>query len=370
MMTPMSRRRVLLHVGTPKSGTSYLQDRLARNRERLEADGLDYVATRSGDHFEAALDVLGTRWAGAEEQARGQWDELVATARTSRGDVLVSHEILAGAGPEVVERVRGSFPDHEVHVVLTARDLGRQIPAEWQERVKHRGRKDYASYLRTLQRNYGDKPTPFWRVQHLPRILATWGHDLPPERVHLVTVPPADAPRDLLWRRFSDVLGLADPASYAASDRTNASLGGVEVTALRLINLATKERELPRDPYVRWVREGLVKEVLAARSTSPPATVPPTARARVDAVVEEWLADLRQTCTHVVGDLEDLRPVWPDESTTPWSDPDSADPQLVAQRVAEAAAWLAEQAERPHEVPAPALPVPPRMTRLARRWLG
>lgn len=369
----MSQRRVVLHVGTPKSGTSYLQDRLHRNRERLEADGLDYVATRTGDHFEAALDVLGTRWGGAEKAARGQWDALVATARTSRGDVLVSHEILAGAVPDAVARVRASFPDHEVHVVLTARDLGRQVPAEWQERVKHRGRRDYASFLRTLERNYAvAEPTPFWRVQHLPRVLATWGAGLPAERVHLVTVPPPGAPHDLLWHRFAEVLGLSDPTAYAGSDRTNASLGGVEVTALRLINIAAQHRELPRDPYVRWVREGLVKEVLAARSTSPPATVPPAARDRVDRVVEEWLVALRAAEVQVVGDLEDLRPVWPDESTTPWSDPDTADPVLVAQRVAEAAAWLAEQAARPEPEPDAGipLPVPPTVTRLARRWRG
>ena len=57
----MSQRRVYLHVGTPKSGTSYLQDKLALNRDELERQGLDYVRTRTGDHFEAALDLIGER---------------------------------------------------------------------------------------------------------------------------------------------------------------------------------------------------------------------------------------------------------------------------------------------------------------------
>ena len=69
--------------------------------------------------------------------------------------MVVSHEILAGAGPESVARAMASFPDHEVHVVLTARDLGRQIPAEWQERVKHRGGRDFAAFLKALQRSTG-----------------------------------------------------------------------------------------------------------------------------------------------------------------------------------------------------------------------
>ena len=70
-----------------------------------------------------------------------------------------------------------SFPDREVHVVLTARDLGRQIPAEWQEQIKHRGGRDYAAFIRALHRNYPrtDWTMWFWRVQHLPRILSRWG---------------------------------------------------------------------------------------------------------------------------------------------------------------------------------------------------
>ena len=70
---------------------------------------------------------------------------------------------------------------HEVHVVVTARDLGRQIPAEWQERVKHRGGRDYMTFLKALMRSYRAKDNSlwFWKVQHLPRILSTWGADLP-----------------------------------------------------------------------------------------------------------------------------------------------------------------------------------------------
>ena len=167
-MTPPAR--VYLHVGTPKSGTSYLQDKLALNRDALERQGLDYVRTRKGDHFEPALDLIGEKWAGEEKNVRGQWDALVNEARRSRRHVLISHEILAAAGPESVARAMASFPEHEVHVVVTARDLGRQIPAEWQERVKHRGGRDYAAFLKALQRNYTrtDWTVWFWRVQHLP----------------------------------------------------------------------------------------------------------------------------------------------------------------------------------------------------------
>ena len=66
----------------------------------------------------------------------------------------------------------------------------------------------------------------------------TWGAALPPERVHLVTVPPADGPRDGCCGSGSpSVLGLDPRASYAESETTNASLGGAEVTMLRRLNV-------------------------------------------------------------------------------------------------------------------------------------
>lgn len=340
-------RRVYLHVGTPKSGTSYLQDKLALNRGLLEQQGLDYLPTRSGNHFEPALDLIGERWAGEEQNARGQWDALVLEARKARRHVLVSHEILAAAQPASVARALASFQGYqgyEVHVVITARDLGRQVPAEWQERVKHRGRRDYEEFLRALQKNYRrtDWTMWFWRVQNLPRIIATWGADVPPERVHLVTVPPTGAPRDLLWNRFASVLGLDLRAAYAQSETTNASLGGAEVTLLRRLNIALAERKVPRETYVRWVRESIVKEVLAQRPGMEPATVPPDGRPVIDEITAEWLEDIGTSGIDVVGNLDDLAPLWPD-ADEPWSDPDSADPALIAEAAIQSLAHVLDE---------------------------
>ena len=112
-----SSRRVYLHVGTPKSGTSYLQDKLALNRDELERQGLEYPRARTDNHFEAALDLIGDTWAGEEKAARGRWDGLAQVARRSQRDVLISHEILAAADADGVARAMASFPEQEVHVV-------------------------------------------------------------------------------------------------------------------------------------------------------------------------------------------------------------------------------------------------------------
>ena len=55
-------RVVHLHIGAPKTGTTYLQDRLDLNLASLARHGVTIPAPRSGHsdvfHFRAALDLL------------------------------------------------------------------------------------------------------------------------------------------------------------------------------------------------------------------------------------------------------------------------------------------------------------------------
>lgn len=355
-------RRVFLHVGTPKSGTTYLQDRLKLNRDGIAQQGVTYLPTRGGDHFQAALDLIQERWAGELDGAKGQWAALVSEARRTRGDVLISHEILAVAKPAHVKRAMRDFADDEVHVIVTARDLARQIPAEWQEKVKHRGRRTFAEFLDVLVAAHA-KSAPkmwFWRAQDLPKILTTWGSGLTPDRVHLVTVPTPGGPREALWERFGGVLGLDPTAPYADTTSSNASIGAAEVALLRRLNLVTKERKLPRSVYVPWVRELVVRKTLASRSSAP-AKLDPRLRGFVDEVTERWLEWIQQSGVDIVGSVEDLRPVWP-EHDHDWVDPDVPSEAEVADAAIEALASVLDEIAR-REAPEPST-----VQRLSRRW--
>ena len=102
-------RRVLLHVGTPKTGTSHLQDVLFRNKGRLIERGVLYRADRFDAHFLAALDLLQLRWGGLEEQCVGQWENLAAGVRDFSGTSIISHEILATASAAQAARALESL---------------------------------------------------------------------------------------------------------------------------------------------------------------------------------------------------------------------------------------------------------------------
>ena len=339
--------RVLVHVGAPKTGTSFVQDVLWLNRERLADKGILYPADRFDEHFLAALDLMELQWGGLESQAVGAWDRLAARVRGWRGTVIISHEILATASKRQVSRALESFGDTEVHVVLSARDLARQIPAEWQENLKHRRTLGYRAFLDTVTdpRRPNELASWFWGVQEVPDILERWGGTLDPGRVHLVTVPKPGAPRDLLWHRFESVLGLATLGLAPVTSRANPSLGVPETALLRRVNARVNGGVLGGDDYRQFVRELLAHRTLSTRTTSPRIGVPADVRRWAVELSESWIELLSGRGYDVVGSLDELRPDEPDPAEA-FIDPDRPDEEAVGDAAVQSLVTLLGEAAR------------------------
>ncbi len=322
--------RVLLHVGTPKTGTSYLQDVLFRNRRVLAHAGIRYPADRFDAHFLASLDLMRMPWGGLETEAIGAWDRLAAQVRDHRHTSIISHEILATASRSQVGRALASLGHDdgaEIHIVLSVRDLVRQIPAEWQENVKHRSGIGYRAFLDQIRDTERESriATWFWGVQEIPDILERWGHDLPPDRIHLVTVPPAGGAPELLWKRFSQVFGLDGLDLDLEPDRANPSLGAPETALIRRINRAANRDLAPAD-YRPLVRELLAHQTLSRRRGSPRLGLPPADYAWVHELQQSWVDEVAARGYDVVGDLGEL--IGP--APTAWADPDEPSEKQVA----------------------------------------
>ena len=341
-------KRIFLHVGTPKTGTSFLQDVLFRNRDVLAAHGISYPAERFDAHFLAAVDLLRLPWGGLEAQARGAWADLAAAVRAAEGTVIVSHEILAvasaGQARRAIADLTGGRDDVEVHLLVSARDLVRQMPAEWQENVKYRSEISYAKFLGAVRnpRRSGRVAAWFWSAQEVPDILRRWGGTLPPERVHVVTVPQPGAPRELLWQRFAGVLGLDGLPLDLAAERANVSLGVPETALVRRLNRAMRRRVDP-DDHRPLVLELLAHRTLAQRTGSPRLALPRSMWPWVRETTEVWIAALTEAGYDVVGDLADLRGTRPRRRHP---DPDAAATEQFTDAAVAAITALVDEAAR------------------------
>ena len=322
--------RVFLHVGAPKTGTTFLQEVLWSNRSALTRQGALYWGNDPGAHFYAAQDLRGRYFRGHRHpQVPGAWDRLAGAVREWSGPTaLVSHEILAGCDPDEAQRAVESLQPHEVHVVYTARDLARQIPAMWQESVKNGRVVSYSRYLQTLR---SDDPALvgriFWRTQDAVDVLDRWAAAVPAERIHLLTVPPSGTAPGLLWERFCSLTGL-DPSGLdvTATGNGNVSLGLAEGELLRRVNRRL-QGELSWPEHEELLKNFLTRSVLT-NAASARAGIPVAERDWVLERSRAQVGELRARGYDVVGSLDELVP---DLGREPDVEPDpSADEVLDA----------------------------------------
>lgn len=305
--------RVVLHVGVPKSGTSFLQSSLRTHRATLRQRGV-LVPRGREVMFRAALDVRGNhaQWGRTRAEVEGTWADLCRRAGAHPGTTVLSHELLAAATAEqaraALALLRIHAPHHRLDLVVTTRDLGRQVVAEWQENLKGGDRRDFASFWARVEHGIrtDDHTVRFWAAQDVPDVIARWGAELPPAQVRVVPCPPAGAPAGELWHRFASAtrLPLADlPPDVSAA---NSGLGTVEAALLRRVNEALDGR-LAHPRYGRAVKGALVRSVLAHRRSTPPR-LPEACLPLVTAAAHTWVRRIRDAGWQVHGALGDLLP--------------------------------------------------------------
>jgi hypothetical protein len=311
---PDRQPTVYLHIGIAKTGTTYLQDILWRERKALAKHGVVYPGASYGAQFLAAVDLRGGEGPLARHGATpGSWDALAAAARSVPDRAVISHETLARCQVEDVRRAVASLAPAEVHIVVTARDLGRQLPATWQERVKNLSAGGYRAFLRKVSRRPKSRIAQrFWENQDIVAVLDRYTQVIPPERVHIVTLPSRGASSgDGLWERFAAVLGLDPTVVNSKVPPSNVSLGVAEAELLRRLNPALR-KELDWPTYARAVKTDLSRR-LAARGSSPRLGIPAEMRPWVSERAEQMITGLKAGGYDVVGDLAELRPVFSDE---------------------------------------------------------
>lgn len=331
------RPRVVLHVGAPKSGTTYVQSRMQANHDRLLDHGVlvpqgspeDGPATLM---FRAALDLTGVRLGRGRAYADGRWDRLVEVTRAHPGTTWISDEAFVRADDETAALAARELSDDgaaDLHVVYTARDLSRALVSAWLENLKHGGSERFADFLERARTG----ELKVRRAFELDVVLARWAAATgDPARVHLVTLPPEGGDRSLLWTRFLAASGV-DPAwAPEEAQRANDAIGLPEAQFLRALNEQVGGATRRGGRLHPALRDVVVGHGLAQRSSQ---------RVRLDPRHEPWVVELterwvswgRTSGVDVVGDLADLAVVPVDPAT--WVDPDV--PQAGALDAAEAA---------------------------------
>ena len=336
--------RVFLHIGEPKTGTTFIQQVMWSNRAELAAQGVVLPGHHPQDHFRASQDLRGIEKLATDPAGpwTGEWDILASQAQQAGKTAVISHELLSAADAGQAARAVASLAPAGVHIVLTVRDMATLLPAEWQETVKHRNARSWEDWLGdVIDRESADDDRRkwwFWRVHDTMAILRLWAGQVPPERIHVIPTPSRGSAGGLLWERFATVLGIDPGSADLSRARPNASLGMAEIEFLRRLNQALPGRDTVPDWFYMWN----VKETVAHRAL---ADLPRGGRLILPADRDSWakeqsetlISGLRESGYHIAGDLDDLRPP---QAAEPVTSPSDQPAEAVLDAAVQAAAAL------------------------------
>ena len=343
-VSPGGKRRptIFLHIGEPKTGTTFLQQVMWRNRGELAAQGVALPGHHPQDHYRASQDLRSIAKLAADPVGdwTGEWDILASQARQAPGVTVISHELFSAADADQADRAVRSLQPADVHIVLTLRDMATLLPAEWQETVKHRNSLNWEDWLEdVIDRESVSEDRRqwwFWRVHDTMAILNIWSRLLPPGNVHVITTDPRGSSTDVLWQRFAGLLGV-DPASVDLSRaRPNTSLGLPEIEFMRRLNQALPD-EVPDWFYMRNVKETLAHRTLAARPRDGRLVLPTSRDTWVKEQAQVLAEGLRGSGCDIIGDLSELDPP---PVTEPPSSPAGQPPDQILDAAIDAAAAL------------------------------
>ncbi len=299
-------RRVFLHIGVPKTGTTFLQTAMWNNRASLERQGFLYPGSKRMDHYHAAQAVRDAS-ARRPRHEKDAWTKLVQELSAWPGTGLVSHEFFSMATTAQAKAAVAALQPAEVHIVLTVRDYVRQFPAVWQEALKMGSPASLDQFMEKALAFDVQGGAWGWDSQDVPAVLDRWGQAVPAEQVHVITVPPPGAPRPLLWRRWCEVLEVDDAGFDMERSFGNESLGAAQAALLHRVVPHLSGPLGPAPARHRWVRQYFGHEVLVPQRGERFGLRPKHA-AELRSLSGAMTEAITQGGYSVVGDLADLVP--------------------------------------------------------------
>lgn len=298
-------QKVFLHIGLPKTGTTYLQTLMWNNHEELRRQGVLLPGESNRQHLWAS----GVVREDPNHDRRGPeaayaWDRLLSEAERWEGTAVITHEFFAAANADQAAGAIAAFGDADVHVVVTARDTLSLVTARWQEFVKNGATVPIDAYPEREETNPADEWD--WGTLDLADVLERWGAKLAPDHVHVLTLPRPDEPRETLWLRFAGLVGIDPTRCRTSGSVRNESLGVVEVELLRRVNAELRDFTSPLDRG-NWIRGYLAQGKLVPRHGDKFWPSPERVRqlqARGNRIVDA----VASAGYDIIGDVEDLRP--------------------------------------------------------------
>lgn len=292
---------LVFHVGTMKSGTTFLQSMLRKNHSRLLEQGWVYPGA-SLNHQHAVYDLApnSVPWSVPLELkkngklAKGLEKQV---SLHSKSNVILSAEVLSCLDKDGIAKVVKTFgkPDK---VIFTVRSLSKVIPSAWQQYIKGGGKLSLEKFVNQM-RKQRTSLQGIWKTYAYGHMINNWSQVAP---VTTIVVPSKDKKSNLA-DLFCESIGLRSESLDCRIEKSNSNLSlGYELSEiLRSLNLNHKLSANDRNYLLKQVIFPNIEKIKCSRISL---------NSSQSALANEWSKEensmLQQFSHLIMGDLEDL----------------------------------------------------------------
>ena len=266
-------KKLIIHPGFHKTGTTALQQALSEVRNELKENGFFYPYTAGKAHHRAAWAVIEKTWGWKKRGGRlikpSEWDKLERKSLRSKNTSIISSEFLSEVDSNQLANLAKRLQDFDVQIVFTWRPLPFMLASSYQQYLKYGVKASYEKWLTSIFESPGEsKLTPsFWKRNLHGDVIAAWCGAFGPENISLICVDESNP--NYLYESFTKVSGLpAGLLKEPVHKEANRSLTFTEAALLLEIN-KTYPKDRDWDSYEIFIRKGNIRALTGSESADP-----------------------------------------------------------------------------------------------------
>ena len=309
----MSEKRLIIHPGFHKSGTTALQESFALNRALLSDLGILYPPIGTKAHHRVAWALTQKPWGwskrGGEKTSPKFWDQMANRINGAKEEtVILSSEFFSELDGEKIRKIRSDIERRDIQILFTLRPLAKLLPSSYQQYLKYGITVKYEDWLHAILDTPGEsKVSPtFWKRHSHGKVVARWVDIFGKSNVTILIVNEAQP--TVLFDEINKFLKLPIGTINAAPSGSNRSLTMEEISLLLELNAQfPKEREW--EEYENFIRAGYVKELTDHVPPAPDKArllTPQWAIDKANELGKEIQGELLSTGMRIIGDVDSL----------------------------------------------------------------
>jgi len=304
-------KKLIIHPGFHKTGTTALQQALSEVRDELSANGFNYPKIAGDAHHRAAWSIIEKTWGwkkrGGRFMAPIEWQKLDRKLRSSKATAVISSEFFSQASNEQLANLARKVKSADVEVIFTWRPLPFMLASSYQQFLKYGLKLSYLEWLDSIFDSSGKaKHTPsFWQRNMHGEVITRWTEVFGADNVSLIAVDESDP--TFLYNSFSDLAGMpAGIIRVPIRKEMNRSLTFNESSLLLEIN-RNYPKDLDWDSYEIFIRKGNIKALTGSsiyESSDEKILTPDWAIAKAAELNANSVAQIKSLGVKIVGDID------------------------------------------------------------------